>query len=143
MEDLELKELFRNLGIWLILFLVFGSLFVIILVNKFGSKDISINQKIDKKESLVILIVTKDTKNTKEIKNELKNNNISYEIIYRDRERYFNDFLKKVQLEEKDIVEPTIIYIENKEVVSILVDIKNIDEIKSFIEYNNLSGKGI
>ena len=143
MEDLELKELFRNLGIWLILFLVFGSLFVIILVNKFGSKDISINQKIDKKESLVILIVTKDTKNTKEIKNELKNNNISYEIIYRDRERYFYDFLKKVQLEEKDIVEPTIIYIENKEVVSILVDIKNIDEIKSFIEYNNLSGKGI
>ena len=143
MEDLELKELFRNLGIWLILFLVFGSLFVIILVNKFGSRDIGINQKIDKKESLVILIVTKDTKNTKEIKKELKNNNISYEIIYRDRERYFNDFLKKVQLEETDIVEPTIIYIENKEVVSILVDIKNIDDLKSFIEYNNLSGKGI
>ena len=143
MEDLELKELARNIGIWLFVLIVFGSLFVIILINKFGVKDISINQAIDKEDELVVLVINTDTKNRNEIKKCLNENNVSYEIVYKNRERYFDDFLLKLDLEEKDIVVPTIIYIKDQKANSILVDIKDIDDLYSFLEYNNLlSGKG-
>ncbi len=143
MEDLELKELARNIGIWLFALIVFGSLFVIILINKFGVKDISINQAIDKEDELVVLVLNTDTKNRNEIKKCLNENNVSYKIVYKNRERYFDDFLLKLDLEEKDIVVPTIIYIKDQKANSILVDIKDIDDLYSFLEYNNLlSGKG-
>jgi hypothetical protein len=143
MEDLELKELARNIGIWLFVLIVFGSLFVIILINKFGVKDISINQAIDKEDELVVLVLNTDTKNRNEIKKCLNENNVSYKIVYKNRERYFDDFLLKLDLEEKDIVVPTIIYIKDQKANSILVDIKDIDDLYSFLEYNNLlSGKG-
>ena len=143
MEDLELKELARNIGIWLFVLIVFGSLFVIILINKFGVKDISINQAIDKEDELVVLVINTDTKNRNEIKKCLNENNVSYKIVYKNRERYFDDFLLKLDLEEKDIVVPTIIYIKDQKANSILVDIKDIDDLYSFLEYNNLlSGKG-
>lgn len=143
MEDLELKELARNIGIWLFVLIVFGSLFVIILINKFGVKDISINQAIDKEDELVVLVLNTDTKNRNEIKKCLNENNVSYQIVYKNRERYFDDFLLKLDLEEKDIVVPTIIYIKDQKANSILVDIKDIDDLYSFLEYNNLlSGKG-
>ena len=93
MEDLELKELARNIGIWLFVLIVFGSLFVIILINKFGVKDISINQAIDKEDELVVLVLNTDTKNRNEIKKCLNENNVSYKIVYKNRERYFDDFL--------------------------------------------------
>ena len=142
MEDLELKELARNIGIWLFVLVVFGSLFVIILINKFGVKDIAINQKIEKNKELVILVLDTNTKNKKEIQKCLRENNVTYEIVYRDRERYFDDFLLKLDLEEKDIVVPCILYVQDQKVNTILVDIKDMDELYSFIEYNNLSGKG-
>ncbi len=143
MEDLELKELARYIGIWLFVLIVFGSLFVIILINKFGVKDISINQAIDKEDELVVLVLNTDTKNRNEIKKCLNENNVSYQIVYKNRERYFDDFLLKLDLEEKDIVVPTIIYIKDQKANSILVDIKDIDDLYSFLEYNNLlSGKG-
>ena len=142
MEDLELKQLGKEVGIWLFVFIVFGSLFVLVLVNKFGVKDIAINKQIEKKDQLVILVLESENKNKSEIKKLLKENDVSYEIVYKDRERYFDDFLLKLELEEKDVITPTIMYVEKGKVNAILVDIKDMDELYSFIEYNNLSGKG-
>ena len=72
MEDTDLKELSRNLIIWLVVVVVFGSLMTIIFINKFGSKDIPINKIIDKKESLVVLIINNETKNTEQIQKKLE-----------------------------------------------------------------------
>ena len=137
MEDLDLKEFLTNIGIWIFIVVVFGSLFTLVLINKFGVKEISINQKIEKKENLYVLVVSKEDKNLKEIKKTLKENNISYEVVQKDGERYFDDFLKKISLMEKDIITPTLIVIEKKQASAILVDIKNIDELNSFLEYNS------
>ncbi len=136
MEDTNLRELIIKLVVWLVVVLVFGSLMTIILVNKFGSKNISINKKIDKEQNLVVLVVSKNTKNTKEIKSLLKTNNIKYEIVYKDKEMYFDDFLTKLDIEKKDIIEPTLIIIEDKKAKAILVDIKKTDDLKTFLEYN-------
>ena len=136
MEDQDLKELIVKLGAWLFVVVVFGSLMTIIFVNKFGSQEISINKKIDKKDSLVILVINNKVDNTKEIKNTLKKKNIKVEVVNKDKERYFNDFLRKLSITEKDIVEPTLIIVKEGKVTAILVEIKDLDELNSFLEYN-------
>ena len=40
MEDLDLKELFNNLIVWVVVVVVLGSLMTMFLVNKFGSKEL-------------------------------------------------------------------------------------------------------
>ena len=136
MEDTNLRELAIKLIVWIVIVLVFGSLMTIILVNKFGGKGIPINKKIDKNSNLIVLVVSKKTNNTKEIKKVLKSNNIKYEIVNSDTEMYFEDFLNKLNLEKKDIEEPTLIVIEDKQAKAILVDITKMDDLKTFLEYN-------
>ena len=135
-EDLDLKQLFSKLAIWLFVVVVFGSLATIILVNRFGVKEIDINKTIDKKETLMVLVIEKNTKNTKSIKNTLKKYNVDYSIVYKDKERYYTDFLRKLSLSEKDIEVPTVIYVKEGEAQSILVNIEDLDELKTFLEYN-------
>ena len=141
MEDLELKDLITKVGIWVLIVIVFGGLMILIFTNKFGSKDIHINKIIDSNEQLFILVLNKKTSNKKELKQLLKDSNIQTEVIYKDKERYFDDFLKKLDITEEDIIEPTVIYVEDKKVISILVDIKKKEDLKTFIEYNIASGK--
>ncbi len=137
MEDLDLKELSKNLVIWLIVTVVFGSMMTIVLVRKFGSQDISINKKIDEKKSMTVLIINNQTKNKKQIIDLLKEKDIKYEIINRDKERYFDSFLQKLSITEKDIIEPTILIIEKGEVKSILVNVNDLEELNTFLDYNS------
>ena len=67
---------------------------------------------------------------------------MNYKIVYKDRERYFDDFLRKVDLEETDIIEPTIIYIEKGKVSAILVDMKKTNDLEEFLEYNTQIEEG-
>ncbi len=136
MEDLDLKELIRNVIVWLVILVIFGSLLLIILINKFGGNDISINKKIDQKKSLVVLVINSKTKNKKQIENTLKDRNVKYEIIDSEKERYYKTFLQKVSLTENDIIEPTVIIIKKGKVKSTLVDIKKIEELNSFLDFN-------
>ena len=139
MEDEELRSFLMKVGIWAFVVVVFGGLLTIILINKFGSKEIDINKTIDKNQQLLILVVNQDTKNKKELKQVLKKSNISYTVIHRDKERYFNDFLNKLSLTEKDIVEPTVIYVENQQAMAILVEIEDEEALETFIEKNTTS----
>jgi len=141
MEDTNLKEFTTNIIIWLVVVLVFGTMLTIVFINRFGSKEISINKKIEKQQELVILVISNETKNTNRIKEVLKKNELSYEIVNKDQEMYFEDFLDKLSLTEKDIVEPTLIYVQEEKPVAILVNVKDLDALNEFIEYNILSGK--
>ena len=141
MEDANLKEFTTNIIIWLVVVLVFGTMLTIVFINRFGSKEISINKKIEKQQELVILVISNETKNTNKIKEVLKKNELSYEIVNKDQEMYFEDFLDKLSLTEKDIVEPTLIYVQEENPVAILVNVKDLDALNEFIEYNILSGK--
>lgn len=142
MEDTDLKEFLTKIGIWVFIVVVFGGLMTLILINKFGVKEIDINKEIDKKNDLLVLVVNEKIKKINNYKEVLNESELNYKIVYKDRERYFDDFLRKVDLEETDIIEPTIIYIEKGKVSAILVDIKKSDELEEFLEYNTQIEEG-
>ena len=137
MEDLDLKEFISSVKIWGILVAVFGTLAIIIFINKFGAEDININRKIDSKKSLVILVVKSDTKNTKALESKLKNDGFKYETVYSDKERYYGEFLIKLSLTEKEVAEPTILYVEDGKAIFSLVDAKESEELDEFLKQLN------
>ena len=139
MEDKELNEMIGKVTIVVLAAIIFTVLLTLVFINKFGAKQIPVNKMIDNNETLYVLVINNETKNKKEIEKVLKNKEIVYTIVNKDVELHYNDFLKKISITNEDIIEPTLIYIEEKKANSILVDIKKIDDLKDFLEYNKKS----
>lgn len=135
--DLDLKTFFSGIKLWGIIVAVFGTLATIIFMNRFGSNDIRINKKIDSKKAIIILIVKTDTKNKEQIEKELKKEKFKYEIVYSDKERYYDEFLRKLSLEKKEVIEPTILYVEDGVAKYSLVDAKEKEEVNAFLDQIN------
>ena len=71
-------------------------------------------------------------------KEYLNNEQIKYTLINRDRDSSYNDILKKIDVSRQDVIPPTIIYIENGELVTSLVDIASNEDIAELVENYNL-----
>ena len=139
MEDKELNEMIGKVTIVVLAAIIFTVLLTLVFINKFGAKQILVNKMIDNNETLYVLVINNETKNKKEIEKVLKDKEVVYTIVNKDVELHYNDFLKKISITNEDIIEPTLIYIEEKKANSILVDIKKIDDLKDFLEYNKKS----
>ena len=139
MEDKELNEMIGKVTIVVLAAIIFTVLLTLVFINKFGAKQIPVNKMIDNNETLYVLVINNETKNKKEIEKVLKDKEVVYTIVNKDVELHYNDFLKKISITNEDIIEPTLIYIEEKKANSILVDIKKIDDLKTFLEYNKKS----
>ena len=63
---------------------------------------------------------------------------IIFEEIKTDSERYYDTIIHKLEISKKDIVEPTLMYIEDGKQKSNLVNINDEDDIILYLEYNNL-----
>ena len=79
-----------------------------------------------------------------DLKKYLDNNEIKNDIIYVDlndtskdfETKFNNNFMEVTSSAYINIINPTLIYIEDGKINDVLVEIKNIDEIKSFIGRN-------
>ena len=85
---------------------------------------------------MLILITEKECNKCKEIKSIMKEKKVPYYELNFD-ETTINDYnriLRKIKISENDIVIPSLIYIEEGNLKSSLVDIKGKNELLSYIE---------
>lgn len=132
-EFIKLKNNFFKSVFFVLLFIV---PFTIALITKFGTNNTNIENKIRNKETMLILITEKKCNKCREIKDILKKQNVNYYEINIDKTT-INDYqriLRKIKISENDIVIPTMIYVEEGNLKSSLVDIKNKNELLSYIE---------
>ena len=132
-EFIKLKNNFFKSVFFVLLFIV---PFTIALITKFGTNNTNIENKIRNKETMLILITEKKCNKCREIKDILKKQNVNYYEINIDKTT-INDYqriLRKIKISENDIVIPTMIYVEDGNLKSSLVDIKNKNELLSYIE---------
>lgn len=132
-EFIKLKNNFFKSVFFVLLFIV---PFTIALITKFGTNNTNIENKIRNKETMLILITEKKSNKCREIKDILKKQNVNYYEINIDKTT-INDYqriLRKIKISENDIVIPTMIYVEEGNLKSSLVDIKNKNELLSYIE---------
>lgn len=135
-EFIKLKKIFFKSAFFIIIFMV---PFTIALVTKFGYKTSNMEKSIRNKESLLILITEKDCSRCKEIKEIMKDKEVPYYELNFDKTT-INDYkriLRKVKISENDIVIPTLIYIQDGNLRSSLVNIKDKNELLSYIENIN------
>lgn len=135
-EFIKLKKLFFKSAFFILIFMV---PFTIALVTKFGYKTTNMEKSIRNKESLLILITEKDCSRCKEIKEIMKDKEVPYYELNFDKTT-INDYkriLRKVKISENDIVIPTLIYIQDGNLRSSLVNIKDKNELLSYIENIN------
>lgn len=132
-EFIKLKNNFFKSVFFVLLFIV---PFTIALITKFGTNNTNIENKIRNKETMLILITEKKNNKCRKIKDILKKQNVNYYEINIDKTT-INDYqriLRKIKISENDIVIPTMIYVEEGNLKSSLVDIKNKNELLSYIE---------
>ena len=135
-EFIKLKKLFFKSSFFVIIFMI---PFTIALVTKFGYKTTNMEKSIRNKESLLILVTEKECARCKEIKEIMKDKEVPYYELNFDKTT-INDYkriLRKVKISENDIVIPTLIYIQDGNLRSSLVNIKDKNELLSYIENIN------
>lgn len=137
--DEELSNLLRNLGFAIVLIILFLLLFGYVILHRFGGADSSIENKIKEEKDMIILVHKSKCDSCWDIKKTLIKHILFYDTVNSDNDKRYQSILKKLDLSEQDIEEPTIINVEKGKVVSLLVNIQNVDDLEEFLEYNNLT----
>lgn len=132
--DEDLKELFKNLGKAIVIIIVFIFIVYLALKNKFNSDESKPLKLIRSKTDAVLLLSKTKCDNCKEIKQKLKDLNVEYSEIKTDTEKYYDTILKELEISINDISEPTIITIKNGSVISIYVDVSDMNELENYLD---------
>ena len=109
------------------------------LSNLLRNSEMAIVLTIKEEKNIIILVHKSKCDKCWDIKKTLLKHILFYDTVNSDNDKRYQSILKKLELSDKDIVEPTIINVEKGKVVSLLVDIKNVDDLEEFLEYNNLT----
>ena len=134
-EFIILKNRFLTTFLIIIIFMIPIFFF---FKNKLIIQDSEIIKNINNKKSLILYIIEDNCDNCNKHKEYLNNEQIKYTLINRDRDSSYNDILKKIDVSRQDVISPTIIYIENGELVTSLVDIASNEDIAELVENYNL-----
>lgn len=135
-DDEELIALFKRLKIGILVLLFFSVIFIIFIYNKFMPHTSEVVQKINNKESAYVLIDNKNCNTCKRIKEILKEEKVKYYEINVDKDNNYNDFLKSLSITKNEVVIPTLMYINEGVLDSSIVNIKDEEILKAFLENN-------
>lgn len=136
--DEELKHLRNRFFLGLAVSIIFLIPLIIFVVNKFGSTEQGIIKTINTKEDILLLVIEENCKSCQNIKKILKDKDVIYLEINKDRENNFQEILRKIDMVESDITPPTLIYLKEGKLYSSLVDPSD-NEITTYIDTNELS----
>lgn len=100
--------------------------------------DTDIYKYIKQKESFVILIENKECTKCESVEQILDSRNIPYHILDADNNDDYWKILERLNLEDKNVVMPTLIYVNNGSLGAYIYGIDNEDDIDEFINLNNL-----
>ena len=133
MDDPEFRELVKKAVFAISVAIVFVIPIFFIFKNKLISETSNVLKDIRKEETFILLIEEEKCNYCKEIKKELKNNNIEYKELKKDKEKDYDEIVRKLDLDNDTLYLPTLIYIEKGKVIEYIVDIKSKEDIKTFI----------
>ena len=136
-ED-QIRDLKNKVLLGVFIFIIFFIPVLAVFMTKFGGVENKIIEKVDKEESFVVLFTKTECDYCKETKEVLKDNNINFEEVKTDSERYYGTIIRKLEISKNDIVEPTVMIIKKGKQKSSLVDINNKNELELYLKNYNL-----
>ena len=132
MNDPEFELLKKRFKVGLIGCIVLLVPFFLFFYNKLNQDDSKIVRDIKKQETFFIYI--RENKTSSSFKKEIKNSGISFQEVNKDLNRDYPNILRALEIPESDVVVPALIYVKEGKTFAILNDIKEEEELKTFVD---------
>ncbi len=132
MKDREFIELRNRFFLAILISLIVIVPVLLLFINKFTRVDSSILKRIKNNETFFLVI---EEKQSKKIKQLLKSNKVSFEVINKKKLNDYEDILEQLEIEEDDITLPTVFYIKEGELIASLSNVTEEDLEEFIINY--------
>jgi len=134
MRDPEFIELRNRFLLGITICMVLLVPFFFFFYSKLIQIDSKIIQKIENKETFMILITNYNCKDCPKYEKTIKELSTNYQVMNKDKDKDYSILLKQLDIPEKDIISPALIYIENGTLKSTLIEIQTEEEVTTFVE---------
>ena len=134
MDDPEFRKMVGKALFALSVALVFAVPLFFIFKNRFNTEKTTLLDDINKEKSVFLYVTENNCRKCKTLKKELDNNETNYIELNKNKNVDYNEIINKLALDSSSIYTPTLIYIENGEVISYIVDIKSKEYLSEYIK---------
>ena len=137
MKDSAFEDLKKRFFIGLLVALIFCVPLAIFFAR--GSINGKVLNKLNKDESIVLIISSKDCEKCSLVEDILDNKNINYEEINNYSTTNYEEIMLKLKITNKDESFPILVYIEDGETKAYLNNISNEGMVNDFLKFHKLS----
>ena len=137
MRDPEFIKLRNKFFIGVVVSLIFTVPLFLIFYNRLTPETSKVIKRIEGEDTFYLLVVEKNCKNCSSMKNILKDQNVDYEIIDKNKDKKYSDTLKLLDLSSQEVETPCLIYIEQGNLIASLPSIQEEEEIITFMNNHN------
>lgn len=137
MRDPEFIELKNKFFIGMGIVILFAIPIMIFLIKTYGNSNVL--NKINKKDSFTILVVSKDCDNCSMVNSALKKNDVKYVKLNSSTNKNYEEIMKKLTIENKSNEFPFIVYVDEGIMKANLFSIESEKDVVEFVEYHGLN----
>ena len=137
MRDPEFVELKNKFFIGMGIVILFAIPIMIFLIKTYGNSNVL--NKINKKDSFTILVVSKDCDNCSMVNSALKKNDVKYVKLNSSTNKNYEEIMKKLTIENKSNEFPFIVYVDEGIMKANLFSIESEKDVVEFVEYHGLN----
>ncbi|MBQ3511292.1 MAG: hypothetical protein IJA30_03250 [Bacilli bacterium] len=137
MRDPEFIELKNKFFIGMGIVILFAIPIMIFLIKTYGNSNVL--NKINKKDSFTILVVSKDCDNCSMVNSALKKNDVKYVKLNSSTNKNYEEIMKKLTIENKSNEFPFIVYVDEGIMKANLFSIESEKDVAEFVEYHGLN----
>ncbi len=136
MKDPEFVALKNRFIFAVVIAVLFCIPLTIFVVRTYSSSDIL--TKINKGETFTMLIVNNKCRMCKSVEKVLKNNNVNYVKLNKDKNKDYKTILKKMSIDNSEESFPVLVYVKNGKMFANLFYITDEEFAKEFITNHKL-----
>lgn len=138
MKDPEFIALRNKFFLNVLIATIFIIPITILIFNKFSNPKPELLKNIGQEKNLIIFLTENNCQKCHSLKNTLNNNNISYFELNKDKDPYFKEIMLKIEMPSNYALAPGIIYIEKGKMLANKVELKNSNDLETFLSSLNL-----
>lgn len=119
--------------------LVFAIPTLLFVVKSFGREVTDVLKGLNEKEDMLIYVESNDCIGCLEVKQILEDKNVDYMVLNIDKNTDYEEIIRKIGISKKVVEVPSLIYVEDGDMVANFMGIKTQDDVLSFLEVHNIN----
>ena len=119
--------------------LIFAIPTLLFVVKSFGREVTDVLKGLNEKEDMLIYVESNDCTGCLEVKQVLEDKNVDYMVLNIDKNTDYEEIIRKIGISKKVVEVPSLIYVEDGDMVANFMGIKTQNDVISFLEVHNIN----